>query len=431
MIPGFNEESAREMENEFRKWFARYGFDHDQFSKQRWQLHRAYPNVTLNQYRCRILHRFGQIVSAKTIVYLDLKFWINLRKVLLGQEVGREYIDLYAWLTEAVETGSIVCPLSFWIFEELLKQTDFESRKSTARLIDLLSDGVAFMPHGEIVGQEVLHFIRKVSPQYADCKQWPIHECIWTRTMSFLGDQIPVWPGTGIPESDQLLVQKNLEDTNFFIPLEGGLMNNIEAVPPEMLYAGYNVDEINRRKQQVRREHPSFKSLFLAELMHTIKENEDHWYEAMTYLHFLETGTQESVDVDALSEPMKRAARNLVWFAFKENKVTDELPAYHIPAGLYAASCWDHGKKLTKNDVLDFHHAQLAIPYCDVFLTDKSLRSLACSSHLRFNEIYDTAIIAGPGEALAHLKEKCSKDQVRTRRIVPELFGSNTYARSN
>jgi len=429
MFPGINDESLQEMTNTFCRWFARYGFDYDRFSEQRWSIHRANPNVTLDQYRCRILHHFGQIVSAKTIVYLDLKYWINLRKVLLGQEVESDYVELYSLLTKAVESGAVVCPLSFWIFEELLKQTDFESRKTTARLIDLLSDGVAFMSHGEIVSQEILHFVRKVSPQYADFKHWPIHECIWTRTMSFLGDRIPAWPGTGIPESDQLLVQKNFEDFNFFVPLEE-LINNIEVVPPDLLYVGYDVDDINRRKQQVRLEHRSFKSLFLAELMHTIKENEDHWYETMAYLHFLETGTQESINIDALPEPTKRAARNLIWFAFKKNKITNELPSYHIPAGLYAAACWDTTRQLSKNDVLDFHHAQLAVPYCDVFLTETSLRSFACSGHLRFNEIYDTAIIAAPGEAVAYLRVKLQKDHVRSARIAQELFGSDTYARS-
>jgi hypothetical protein len=428
MFPGRNDESFQEMDNAFRRWFARYGFEHDRFSEQRWSIHRANPNVTLDQYRCRVLHRYGQIVSSKMIIYLDLKYWINLRKVLLGEKVERGYIDLYSLLTEAVDRGTIICPLSFWIFEELLKQADFESRKATARLIDLLSDGVAFMSHGEIVGQEILHFIKKVNPHYSDSKNWPVHECIWTRTMSFLGDRIPVWPTTVFSESDQLLLQKNWEDFYFFMPLEE-LISNVESVSPDLLYVGYDVKEINRRKQQVRLEHRSFKSLFLAELMHTIKENEDHWFEAMAYLYFLETGIKNPVNVDALPEERKKTARALMWFAFKKNKIKNELPSYHIPAGLYAATCWDNTRQLSENDVLDFHHAQLAIPYWDVFLTETSLKSLACSGNLRFNEIYDTIIIADPIEAFEYLREKSRKDSAGCGRVVQELFKSDTYAR--
>ena len=166
MFPGLNDASQNEIADTVHKWFARYGFDYDQFSEQRWSLHRAHPDVTIDQYRCRLLHRFGQLVSGKTIVYLDLKYWINLRKVLLGQEVEGGYLELYSLLTKAVESGTVVCPLSFWIFQELLKQKDFESRKTTARLIDLLSDGVAFASHDEIVAQEILHFVSTTHTAY-------------------------------------------------------------------------------------------------------------------------------------------------------------------------------------------------------------------------------------------------------------------------
>jgi hypothetical protein len=212
MLRRLTDKLLQEVNNKCSAWFARYGFDYERFSEQRWSIHRAHPDVTLDQYRCRVLHRFGQIVSKKTIVYLDLKYWINLRKVLLSQQAQPEYVELYSVLIRAAERGRVICPLSFWVFQELLKQNDSETRTATARLIDQLSNGVAFMYHGEIVSQEILHFIRKTHPSYADVKQWPIHECIWTRTMSFLGDRIPTWDDTNIPQSDQLLVQKNWED---------------------------------------------------------------------------------------------------------------------------------------------------------------------------------------------------------------------------
>jgi hypothetical protein len=426
IFPGFSAEEARKMNNRFSAWFGRFGFDHNKFSEQRWAVHRAHPNVTLDQYRCRILHRFGQIVSSKIIVYLDLKYWINLRKVLLGQQVEPAYIALYAALTEGVEGGAMVCPLSFWVFEELLKQSDLGTRKATAALVDKLSNGVAFMHHGEIVSQEVLHFIRKTTLRYADVKQWPIHECIWTRTMSFLGDQTPV--PSPFSEADQLLIQKNWEDFYFFIPFEELFKDNhpFPRDPKDILY---DVDDINRRKGQVRLQHRGFKSLFLAELMHTIKENEPHWYEAMAYLYYLESGKEEPINTESMTESEKQPARNLIWFLFKKNKINKELPSYHIPAGLYAAACWDTTRQMTKNDVLDFYHAQLSIPYCDVFLTETCLKSLACSRHLRFDEIYDTAIIADPQEALMWLSGKLQKNEARTVPILQELFGSDTYAR--
>jgi hypothetical protein len=142
------------MDQSVSTWFKRAGVDREAFDKERWTIHEAHPHVTLENYRCRLLHRFGKIVAKKIIIYLDLKYWINFRKVLLEQPADSVYVSLFEILTEQVNRGTVVCPLSFWVFEELLKQHDPLTRKATAQLIDQLSNGVAFMHHGEIVGRK-------------------------------------------------------------------------------------------------------------------------------------------------------------------------------------------------------------------------------------------------------------------------------------
>ncbi len=419
--------TLKKMDESASVWFKRWGLDHETFSDERWAIHRANSHIPLEAYQCRVLHRFGQIVAQKILVYLDLKYWINFRKMQLGQRVDPAYAALLEILITQVNAGAVVCPLSFWMFEELLKQGDLATRKATARLIDQLSNGVAFMHHGEIVGQEIIHLIRTLSPQYRDVKQWPIRECIWTRTFSFLGDRIPVWPKS-IPQSDQLLVQKHMEDVNFFVPLEE-LIDETTVIKPDSVRSGYDVADINRRKEQVRREHTSFKSMFLAELMQTVKENEEHWYDTIAYLYSLESGKEEKINVDSLSELEKRPARNLIYFLFKKNRIISELPSYHIPAALYAATSWDGQKQLTENDVFDYYHAQLAIPYCDFFLTDSSLKSLVCSQHLKFDQIYNIDIISNPNEALVRLRQKLeSIARPASEPILRELFSGDTYA---
>lgn len=421
MTPAYLDQMSETIE----KWFRERGFDHEQFSRDRFAFHKANPHVPLDTYRSRVLHKLGQIVCQRTLIYLDLKYWINLRNVMLNKPVDGHYTRLFDLLSKEAARGAVICPLSFWVFQELLKQEDAASRRATAALIDKLSNGVAFMPHGELVAQEILHFIRKVSLHYRNTTQWPIHECIWTRTVSFLPDRIPVW-GDEVPQEDQLLVQKNWEDFNFFVPLEG-LMENAPPIPRELIRVGYNVADINRRKLDVRNQHRSFKSIFLAELMHTIKENEDNWYEVLAYLYFLETGKEEPrINSDQLTEEEARPARNLIWWAFKKNKITDELPSYHIPAALFAASCWDGSKRLTENDIFDFYHAQIGIPYCDIVLTELSLKTLVCSQHLRLDRIYNTEIIADPAEAaqrIAQLRE-ATFDQV-FRPILRQLFAND------
>jgi hypothetical protein len=418
------------MKDDFQGWLARHEMNFEQFESQRWALHRANQEVSITSYRCRLLHGFGKQVSRKTLVYLDLKYWINMRDVLLGRKTEQGYEKLYLLLTVAVKEGRILCPLSFWIFQELLKQSCSDSRRATARLIDFLSDGVAFMHHGEIVSQELVGWIRRHSSVsvHAGYKSWPIRECIWTRTASFLGDAIPTWPETGIPEKYQLLVQKVMEDYNFFMPFEH-IVAKLACLPKEIAFKSYDIDDFNRRKQAVRQNHSSFKKLFLAELMHTIKENERHWFESAAYLSSLITGVEEEVDMDRIPETVKVGARNLLWKYFESGKHSNDLPSYHVPAALYADISWNAARMLKHTDVFDFYHAQLAVPYCDVFLTEKSLRATCLSSHLRLDKIYNTTIIADPAEAVLYF-EKHAQDNPSSSRVVRGLFASDTYEQS-
>lgn len=61
------------------------------------------------------------------------------------------------------------------------------------------------------------------------------------------------------------------------------------------------------------------------------------------------------------------------------------IPALHIYAACHAAVRWDQKRKLSGNDLFDFQHAQAAMGYCDVFLTEKPLSALLSQNHLRLS----------------------------------------------
>ncbi len=52
--------------------------DQLEFGSERIQFHKRHPEVSIDQYRSRILHEFGKLVSKRKIVYLDLNYWIDL-----------------------------------------------------------------------------------------------------------------------------------------------------------------------------------------------------------------------------------------------------------------------------------------------------------------------------------------------------------------
>jgi len=92
--------TLEQMHQSASAWFKQWGWEHDKFSDARWVIHRANAHIPLEAYRCRLLHRFGQTVAKKILVYLDLKYWINFRKVQLGQTVNEFYSKERSMLRE-------------------------------------------------------------------------------------------------------------------------------------------------------------------------------------------------------------------------------------------------------------------------------------------------------------------------------------------
>ena len=104
-----------------------------------------------------------------------------------------------------------------------------------------------------------------------------------------------------------------------------------------------------------------------------------------------------------MSEPERRDHEQqlLEYFcgAIKQKEVAVALRTLHIGALCHAAVRWDKRRKLTGNDLFDFHHAEAAVGYCDVFLTDGPLHTMLQQRHMRIDEYFSCKIISSPEEA--------------------------------
>lgn len=121
--------------------------------------HRASPEVSIDQYvRSRQL-ALAEAVLARQRVYLDKKYWILVRDAAMPRSASEAAHSLLASLRQRVKSGKTICPISESVFIELMKQSDLETRKATAALIDDLSEGVTLIPQPTRVATEVAHFI--------------------------------------------------------------------------------------------------------------------------------------------------------------------------------------------------------------------------------------------------------------------------------
>lgn len=82
-----------------------------------------------------------------------------------------------------------------------------------------------------------------------------------------------------------------------------------------------------------------------------------------------------------------------------KKEVAIALRTLYIGALCHAAVRWDQRRKLTGNDLFDFHHAEAAIAYCDVFLTEKPLETLLKQSHMKLTNDFSCLVISSLAEA--------------------------------
>lgn len=351
------------------------------------QLHRRNPSISLQNYMRQKRIQLGAEVASLQRVYLDQRFWLLLRDASLGncREVG--VAELLAYLRASVEEENLICPISESVFIELLKQSDDSTRIATAQLIDELSRGVTLIPFDERIRQELCNsfYINAGATELI-----PIEELVWTKLSYVLGEVHP--SNTPFQQKEELAIQKAFADHMWDISLRE--MVEYIGVPPsseiDWESTATRLNDKNRTHRSILRSYAqAFKiefegglSLFRDELVKLAFEIEQRDYEVGSILAHL--SEKKRFEAFALS-----------------------VPTLHIYASCHAAVRWDQKRNLCGNDLFDFHHAQAAIAYCNVFLTEKPLADMLSQRHLALFR-YESQTFWSPSVALKWLQETCN-----------------------
>ena len=76
------------------------------------------------------------------------------------------------------------------------------------------------------------------------------------------------------------------------------------------------------------------------------------------------------------------------------------LRTLQVGALLYAALRWNRTQKLNANDIFDFHHAEAALGYCDVLLTDGPMHALLRQRNLAIERDFACRVMSSAEEAV-------------------------------
>jgi len=356
-------------------------------------IHRAHPEVSIEKHVLSQRIKLGESVMARERVYLDKCYWIILRDVVLGRVSDPSSVALLSSLRDRVQSKRSICPISETVFIELLKQADLETRRATAKLIDELCEGVTLLPHPDRVSIEISHFLHSLGA--GNSNFLPLETLVWSKLSYVLGIQHPV--SQLFPEDEQRVIQKAFFDHMWQFSLTEMVDIIGSEVPPHFDFeavanrmnesSALNANNIISFAQAYKAEIRGSLSLF----MHVAREV----LESM--------GTRQSdVTAEASREEHMVEERQLLDYFCKNirnDEVSVALRTLHIGALCHAAVRWDKQRKLTGNDLYDFHHAEAAVGYCDVFLTERPLKTLIQQRHMKLQSNFPCRVISAQVEA--------------------------------
>ena len=342
----------------------------------------------------------GRDVLAQSRVYLDTRFWVLLRDVILGRQQSPDLIALLDLLTEQVVRGSVLCPIEASVFIELYRQSDPETRLATAKLIDKLGRGVCISYIEDRCRAEILHFVYRQQSSAANLHH--PRELIWTKIGNVFGEIVPSLPLVDADEEAVLQV-------GFYDHLwEHSVENVVTTIGPTTAFPHANdggwAEGLNVGKHAHGDELRSLQHAYRIELRGALDAREDLLAGAFRYLFAAETGKTQHCD-EATEMRLVNELKALIIEGARRGRLGQGLPSFQIPALLHAAMRWDRTRGYRPTDRMDIYHASAALPYCDIFMTDGPLAALIRSNGVALDRQYDTTVVADFAEAVAAVHE--------------------------
>ncbi|TJY56265.1 hypothetical protein E4T66_20115 [Sinimarinibacterium sp. CAU 1509] len=360
--------------------------------------HRRQPEVSTDEHLRQVGIALGASIAHRRKLYLDTRYWVLLRNVVLGRAQSPLYTEILERLRAQVAAGIALCPMSDVTFTELMRQSDPVTRTTTAQLIDELSLGVALHTEERRVGTEIAHYL------YQDGARENVHplaHLVWTRQGLLLGAAYP--RGLPLDAAEEQALQKAFIDHLSRLSL-ADLVATIGEPPMP-----YPFEAIAYRLNASARTHAHqiriFRQAVLNEVAGGLDLMKGQMADVMLELYARKHGGPPVQTPEQRTEQERRLHGFFIHlFEKRPQQIGKCLPTLYVHAKCHAAVRWDRKRNLDGHDLLDFHHAAAAVGYCDAFFTDHPLKVLLRSGHVALHKEFSCHVVASEREVLDYLR---------------------------
>lgn len=337
-----------------------------------------------NKYLQQKQVEIGKSISNQKIIYLDINYWIKIR----DQAKKQNFKDriLFDKLTKLVETNKCIIPVSEITFYEILKQSDINSLKDSANLIDKLSRGISIVSESERRHLEFVNFVREKTGG----TMLNLQETVWTKLSLNILYKVFLKHDPNMLSNDFIDFLSNLSFDKMIIQLQS--TGNLTPFKFKD-----DVDSLNIAKEKYKTENKTFNEMYLSELGGYLEVFETDLNDSMEYVFFLDYGRFPTDKEKENINP--RHCRNMIYNLSKYNKLKNELPSFRIFPELNASIRWNKDRKYKDgNDTLDFLHTSSALPYFDFFFTERELKTIIVQQKL--DKLYNCKVESKETEIL-------------------------------
>jgi hypothetical protein len=338
--------------------------------------HKAHPEISPSVYLHALHVRLAQKMESRRIIYIDTCHWVKMRHWLLDDPKKEPiYQKVLEFLRKLKSEGQVVCPISFPMFTELMRQSDARTRTATAKLMDELSDGICLQFPRDLMRVELRQqMLRSVLKENAP----EIEERIWTKVGYLTGEQFPV--SSAFAQEDVEYLQKTFLDFMWHARLEDKIdMLDQQSFPQQngpMLASAHNTDAQFYIEKQM-----SFAGVL------------EHEKRQLFCIHLKNIFEETAREI--LEEYPEQAAKAMASQNPTQKPDPFSLPSVQIIGGINAIFMTSR-EKFIPNDLVDAEHAALALPYCDIFFCDGPLAHKLKSPPLKLDTAYQTTVISCP-----------------------------------
>lgn len=348
----------------------------------------------MNAYLERKCLELGAQAMSRTRLYLDTNFWIELRNSALESNSMGSSQDLLRILREAVHERGVICTYSSHSFTEIMKHSSEELREATFRLVDELSSGFCIANPDRLLNNEIDHWI--ISEIAQKRPLLPLAQMGWTRPCFIIVDWAP--HQLQIDAEDAEKMHHGFIDSMWRMTLAdiaSAIHSRAEEFPVPK-WAQSAAELMNYESPLHAHEHDSLEGFFLSELNGTLDFAEERIGER--YREVAER--YEFSTVPSTTDEMREYGKQIHALLMKiaiNGRLGDHFPGTQVRSWIIAAIRNDRRTKFDANKLIDYEHAQTALPCCDYFLTDGPHARLLCDAKL--NKRFNCHVIGSAKEA--------------------------------